>query len=349
MIMTKYQPLKVYLDSCDYVHLYVARNEWQEELVLYLKDKIKSGEVVVVFSYPVLMEILQDFSPEYKEDRLSRATFVKSLCGCHCFRFFMDCTDGGDPYTDDGDWIPSYINEFLNIDLISSAMVSTLTTMIRSSPIVSMERKRILETPYGLRAFIAALPDFPNVKSSYTFISEFHEKQVIKNYILGNIGKDEANRILMDAFKDPVLFFKNYFDVGEFRNHFTGPVHKASTAIQNGIDELRFIATRSDLAKKMIESVDASTYWENMSDFVPPEMGGLLNAYFADNLNHPHYQRSDIADLLHGLYLPYCDLWRGDRHFSALLVRQKVPNYRRIVPALSDLKNRIESMLKQRD
>lgn len=58
------------------------------------------------------------------------------------------------------------------------------------------------------------------------------------------------------------------------------------------------------------------------------------------------FERSAIGDLLHSLYLPYCDLWRGDRAFAHVLKADGVPFSARIVTRLAHLPERIETTLK---
>jgi hypothetical protein len=42
------------------------------------------------------------------------------------------------------------------------------------------------------------------------------------------------------------------------------------------------------------------------------------------------------------MYLPYTDLWRGDKAFSDLLIKHKVTFGERVVPTLAELPERIE-------
>jgi hypothetical protein len=51
---------------------------------------------------------------------------------------------------------------------------------------------------------------------------------------------------------------------------------------------------------------------------------------------------SDAIDLIHAMYLPHVDLWRGDKDFSNLLITNRVPFYERVVPTLPELLDRIE-------
>jgi hypothetical protein len=52
---------------------------------------------------------------------------------------------------------------------------------------------------------------------------------------------------------------------------------------------------------------------------------------------------SDAIDLIHAMYLPHTDLWRGDKAFSSLLIKNRVNFHERIVPTLLELPRRIEA------
>lgn len=56
------------------------------------------------------------------------------------------------------------------------------------------------------------------------------------------------------------------------------------------------------------------------------------------------FAQSLIADMMHSSYLPYCDLWRGDRSFSHLLRSAGVPNSNKIVSRLGDLPGKIAAL-----
>ena len=54
-------------------------------------------------------------------------------------------------------------------------------------------------------------------------------------------------------------------------------------------------------------------------------------------------KRSDAIDLIHAMYLPHTDLWRGDKAFSKLLIKNRVNFHEHIVPTLLELPRRIET------
>ncbi|CCB64569.1 hypothetical protein [Hyphomicrobium sp. MC1] len=68
----------------------------------------------------------------------------------------------------------------------------------------------------------------------------------------------------------------------------------------------------------------------------------VLNAIACEKVQ---FKPSLLGDLLHSVYLPFCDLWRGDRSFSHILFTGKVPNAEKVVSKLQDLPSEIEKKL----
>ena len=90
---------------------------------------------------------------------------------------------------------------------------------------------------------------------------------------------------------------------------------------------------------------------EDLNDRVPDwrELVGEKSAriatqiMFAFQREKTRLQRSDAIDFIHAMYLPHADLWRGDRGFCSLLIRNKVDYLERVVPRLAELPARIEA------
>lgn len=68
----------------------------------------------------------------------------------------------------------------------------------------------------------------------------------------------------------------------------------------------------------------------------------VLNAIACERVQ---FTSSLLGDLLHSVYLPFCDLWRGDRSFTHILFAGKVPNSHKVVSRLQDLPIEIEKAL----
>ena len=68
----------------------------------------------------------------------------------------------------------------------------------------------------------------------------------------------------------------------------------------------------------------------------------ILYAFYKDERD---IKNSDGIDLIHAMYLPHADLWRGDKAFSTLLINNRVDFCSRIVPSLAKLPARIEAAI----
>ena len=82
-------------------------------------------------------------------------------------------------------------------------------------------------------------------------------------------------------------------------------------------------------------------------------VGNVIPAYARQVLglrgNPARVERSFGGDLVHALYLPHVDLWRGDRRFAEV-VTQAVPHYApKIVPRLAALPAAIDAWLRAAD
>jgi hypothetical protein len=77
------------------------------------------------------------------------------------------------------------------------------------------------------------------------------------------------------------------------------------------------------------------------------EKSGVLAAQilYAFHNDGRDIKNSDRIDLMHAMYLPHADLWRGDRAFSTLLIDNRVDFCSRIVASLAELPGRIEAAI----
>jgi hypothetical protein len=77
------------------------------------------------------------------------------------------------------------------------------------------------------------------------------------------------------------------------------------------------------------------------------EKSGLIAAqiFYAFHKEGRDIKNSDAIDLIHTMYLPHADLWRGDKAFSTLLINNRVDFCTRIVPSLLELPGRIEAAI----
>jgi hypothetical protein len=330
--MKQEDEIVVYLDTSDYIRLCYKNTEQDKDIFDKLMMIASERNVKYYYSYISVFELLQDYRIEFRDDRLMRARFLKSLCNGNQFRFFVDLRLTDDPI---GQWYPENYNEMIDIDRFLNGMIKGITNN-SSTPI---ELKRMLMSINARNVAFAKYPHLLTVEGTkFHFSSSFIEKNVFRNYALKRIGRDDANKYLREMILDIELFFLNYFDVAGMKNIFVEAFHKISKMMHGAIEYYNSLAIRSD-----INSFDVKDYWKRFGSFFPDHADDILNAYFRENFKNVHLQDSDLADICHAIYLPYCDLWRGDLHFSGIL-KKHCQHYReKIVDNLKLLPERIKN------
>lgn len=117
------------------------------------------------------------------------------------------------------------------------------------------------------------------------------------------------------------------------------------------------MADANDLAEYglTVSIVDSLRAIEGVEHQVPSSIivGNVIPSYARQVLglrgNPGHIERSFGGDLVHALYLPHVDLWRGDRRFAEVVVKA-VPHYAsRVVPRLTALPSAIDAALRRAD
>lgn len=121
-------PLKVYLDTSDY-RAFVSGSEATQKVLNYLLEKKEEGLVVIPFSYLTIVELLQDYTPQYYQDREHRADMITRLCETHCFKFSYDDKDVWDaPYSSSGEWMPLTMDEMFDPEKMNRTILNILAT-----------------------------------------------------------------------------------------------------------------------------------------------------------------------------------------------------------------------------
>ncbi|QDX25723.1 hypothetical protein FPZ54_06625 [Sphingomonas suaedae] len=108
----------------------------------------------------------------------------------------------------------------------------------------------------------------------------------------------------------------------------------SSEATEFGLEQavIDLYAHRQDLANEV-------SCWRNFTRFIPAFM--MANLGLRGDGYAP--ERSAGGDIIHSFYLPYCDLWRGDRRFSHILKQALPDQAHRIVSRLADLPKLVEA------
>jgi hypothetical protein len=199
----------------------------------------------------------------------------------------------------------------------------------------------------------------------------------------GTVTPEQASRRLFGAIAEPVKFVEMYFEKidtdrtvlpkwistsgTDFETRLNDLYRKVNPLLELDFARIRFdellvdwpeklgaTALRmaeEDIAEFGLDSTLLGTLAADSSfvDDVPAceIVGKVITAYVRQALGlegtEGKVERSFAGDLVHALYLPHVDLWRGDRRFSAL-VNRAVPHYSdRIVPTLKALPHAIDT------
>jgi hypothetical protein len=374
------RPIRVHLDTSDYASMYRAASGTPESVVRDQLLRLKNdGLIEIGLSFHVVYELLQDASPEYREDRLARAKLLTRLCGQNAFPYPTDLGSGYG-FSKDGLWVPRIDLDEIEIEYV----VTQLIGAIERHRDLSRHERRILSRRSYVAEWARAKPaDFTQIMLEYwplPFGREIVEREDLRLYILGELPRDEINKALHFYITDPETLYKVWFEtykwdnpVPERRDKMAGKLMEMLAGYKRALDE------QADLKRTIDETLGASgdrtlpaegrdaflklkrdlkTFHSEITS--PDELSedpawikivGTDGAQIASQIFYGFYRekreikRSDAIDMIHAMYLPHTDLWRGDRAFSDLLIKNRVLYYERVVPTLAGLPQRIEAAI----
>lgn len=372
------RPLRLHLDTSDYAAMYCALPGTTPALV---RDELikmtESGRIEIGLSYYVVFELLQKAEPKFRPDRLARARLLKQLCGQNAFPYPSDLVQGY-RFPSDGVWLPRSYLEEIEIE----RLVQEVMRIMANRPDMNRHERKVLSKRRYFVAWVrnnaSTAKWFSALHWPLPFGREFWESEDFKRYILEEITRDDANRKLRFYITDPVAAYETWFDkygrdnpVPERRDQLADHLIMMLSELKGKLDEAaeakrelrKAITTTGENAPnaeqrdafRMLDREFGALCSENNS---PEEIGkhpALIGAVgdegaqiVAQIVYALHRERRDInpsdaIDLIHATYLPHVDLWRGDKAFSSLLIKNRVKYYERVVPSLSELPGRIET------
>jgi hypothetical protein len=120
-------------------------------------------------------------------------------------------------------------------------------------------------------------------------------------------------------------------------NALSTPAREKLTALER---EVKTFASEIQSPEELTKNVPR---WKELFG----EESGLIAAQilYAFHKDGREIKNSDGIDLIHAMYLPHADLWRGDKAFSTLLMNNRIDFCTRIVPSLAELPGRIEAAI----
>jgi len=206
----------------------------------------------------------------------------------------------------------------------------------------------------------------------------FVEKNVFRDLYIGRITQKEAEDKFYGMLSDAELMVK-LMHASDTQISIKDVVERTFAKLDGLIDKIREVLTEmeslrnrasheyaeikrtfpqdrvlKDIAKERRDLAERN-FAEIMNKLLAPLdlpssvfPAEVLQAYLVANIKSDRVrERSTIMDMWHAIYLPYCDLWRGDSKFSRLLVEKNVPDSSKIVSSFLDLPDRVDQLLKQ--
>jgi hypothetical protein len=236
---------------------------------------------------------------------------------------------------------------------------------------------------FGLLAWARSDPNRLNLLTKeiwpLKFGHAFVEGGDLSRYLLGELSYSDANSKLQFYITDPVTVYEIWFEqygradpIADRRDKIVSKFVVMLDELKSKLDEVADIDGRvkelltaagsdalntAERERLLKLKADVRSFREEITspralyDQVPiwKEYFGDEAAFvaaqilFAFHREKRALKRSDGIDFVHAMYLPYTDLWRGDKAFSDLLIKHGVNFSERVVPTLTELPVRVEA------
>lgn len=378
------RPVRLHLDTSDFSAMYRASSGTAEARVRdWLIVEARRESIEIGLSYHLVFELLQKAEPKYREDRMARARLLSALCGQNAFPYPTDLGRGVN-FSKEGLWVPRVDLEDLEIERV----VELVMQGIAHKPGLSRHERRVISRRLYFVEWVRSSTDSAtrHVLEVWPlrFGHAFVERGDFTRYILGKIDRTAANRKIWSYVTDPVSIYQIWFEdyargdpIAERRDGLVDGLVSMLDGLRKmldgskqlqrdiqaafaGTDNEALTVTEREILGKLASDVrifkaelsSPSDLYERIPKW--RELFGNDSALLAAQILYAYHRdkrpikRSDGIDFVHAMYLPHCDLWRGDRAFSDLLIKNRVNFSERVVPTLTELPRRIEVELRIR-
>jgi hypothetical protein len=278
------------------------------------------------------------------------------------------------PLSSNAEWFPSVAGALS--DIHGSFEREVEKTVALAAPLNRETRRKVQARARRLNQLEAAKSAVPEFAASHGFSEDDVQRSIIA-VVAGKIDPDEGSRRLFSMIAQPTKFVDHYFvrDTGDkgLPSWMSEPGARLAASLTLSRDKIAALGVGSSdrpalapAAKAAIADVGRSL--ARVGRLAADDIGldhelierigrdpaalammpcyrvitNYLEAFMLKNLgledaagHRP--ERSAVGDLIHALYLPHADIWRGDRRFAHLL-RTEVPEYAaRVASKLSDV------------
>ena len=374
---------KVYLDTSDYAWLY--RHQDSELYNNLLQIKLEKN-VEYYYSYVSYFELIQEYSEKYIEDRLERARCLNELCDGKVIRWFGKLVQG-QIYSNSGEWFPED-DPILTIADIMKAIIGgaekELPRQLRRRLKNKRGLRKLVDEIPGFLDVSRLRGEFPLPDE---FLNSDVLRKYARGEIGEEDANTILRSAITDPVNFVKVYYGHYKGTNPLTGHAHQATANIATALDDMLTairqassarretaqqerRLRGMRARSgealfdkqikelnDLKIQLLNITDVGkivkqfNFNERIGSFYPEFLVKVLEAYVCEILTdeNRNIQKSDFGDILNALYIPYVDLWRGDRSFCGLLMRSQIDGHEKIVMSLKCLPERILTFGLNRD
>ena len=306
----------------------------------------------------------------------------RSLAFDISMRWYQDANSNSQrkPISVDSQWYPNISEE---VGDLKKTLESHLSVELRNQELVNRKKRRSAEANVRKFDFTQISPPLIEEISQRYQLNPLEVRRSILPTLRGSISSAEGARRMFSAVAKPTAFVRSYFrednedqglpnwvsDLGariqisllnlrsnldlidqeEVRRESPKLVISSSIEIMRvifrsalkecdefGLSEDEFFCREKDI--DYIESIDSFYLFMHAYRRTVEQSIGLHGSGHGP-------EKSAGGDLLHLLYLPHCDLWRGDRRFCNVIANVASPSVHAVVNKLSHLPDRIKQQL----
>lgn len=366
------KPTLVYLDSCDYSALSKSHlSESEAGHLATLKALKLSGEVLFVYSGAHISE-MSPLDQQSSAGAVARTSLMVDLCGRNSLisfdrlmkaelsRLVARCSQPVNALDRNGEWFPemgSLMNPIDELDVAGKlrqemekhAHNRKMRRMVKSSTTDKNGRLRSdVEKRFGQADYSELVSKVPMRPRDF---------KVLKNYVLGQATRVEANKAFLESLRDPSYmvqwFIHHHQQLGPIVEWVRRPARQLMESCEATITELQVqlavlpdsdrAAAIKDLSGKkwekfkqqgiidivnrlltlLLPGASACNSTKDVEDYCPG-LNICINTFY-DSLQNSFKERarvmkaSDFVDIIHALYIPYVSYFRADRYMCSVI------------------------------
>ena len=370
-------PLKIYLDTQDYIRLFNEADAGPaHEILSQVMAFRERGDIVIGYSWAIMLEFITRPTDKYREERVRRGELVKDICGRNAFPFPADLKHGA-RFPNNGVWLPGRDGNLITAKRFRRQMERQYLELIAEQRGLNRAQRRRLKTRSAMRRLLRENTSTWGTRredfNGFPVSDELIESGVLTRFLKGRCSDAEFEDRINRWISDPAEFSRIAYDYSGKPNlldEFFGPsldkmedafrrmqsafreLDELGQAIRGHRQELIEMGVDKRTARKLTPSVrrprlDPSNVVQLIGGHVVERRARHIGHYAIKASRKDYrFRRSDFIDIMQMCYVPECDLFRCDKAMAELY-RDYQPFAGKLVAKFTDLPSRIEAKLRE--